>query len=88
MARTNAHLARAERVSAATPQQALNALVLLQREVAAKAQGDFGDLEQARRRTRVPVVLAVAECRRLFERRRALCCPSATNDLTTAPTHP
>ena len=60
-------LAVAERVSAATQKQALNALVFFLREVAEQEPGDFSDFARARRGARVPVVLNRAECERLFE---------------------
>jgi integron integrase len=55
------------RVSAATQKQTLNALVFLLREALGRELGDFSDFVRARRQIRVPVVLSVAECQRLFD---------------------
>ncbi len=59
-------LATEQRVSAATQNQALCALVFLLRDSLGKPPGDFSDFVRARRRERVPVVLSKEECRRLF----------------------
>ncbi len=53
-------LAVEERVAVATQKRALNALVFYFRDVEGKNLGDFSDFTRARRRVRVPVVLAVA----------------------------
>ncbi len=55
-----------QRVSASTQKQALNALVFLLREALRIELGDFGTYIRARQSPRVPVVLARAECQRLF----------------------
>jgi integron integrase len=60
-------LAVEERVGVATQRQALNALVFYFREVAARELGDLGAFARARKRTRMPVVLCLAECQRLFD---------------------
>jgi hypothetical protein len=54
------------RVSVATQQQALNALVFLFREGLAREIGDLTGFEVSRRGPRVPTVLTRAECDRLF----------------------
>jgi integron integrase len=55
------------RVSASTQKQALNALVFLFRHGLGRDAGDFSDFERAKRGRRLPAVLTVQECRRLFE---------------------
>jgi integron integrase len=60
------HLATADGVSAATQNQALNALVFLYREVLHAAVGDLGLVERARTVRRLPVVLTRQEVGRLL----------------------
>ena len=59
-------LAVRRKVSAATQNQALNALLFLYREVVGQDVGWLDDFEQAQRSRRVPVVLTQAEIRRLL----------------------
>jgi integron integrase len=59
-------LATRQRVTASTQKQALNALVFFLREALGQDLGEFGDFNRARQTTRIPVVLAREECRRLF----------------------
>ena len=60
------HLASAEKVAAATQNQALNALVFLYREVLHLALGEVGEIERVQRRPKVPVVLSKSEVQRVF----------------------
>jgi len=60
------HLATADGVSAATQNQALNALVFLYREVLHAPVGDLGWVERARTVRRLPVVLTREEVARLL----------------------
>lgn len=59
-------LAARRKVSAATQNQALNALLFLYREVVGQDIGWRDDFEQAQRSRRVPVVLTQAEIRQLL----------------------
>lgn len=52
------HLATQERVAASTQNQALNAVVFLYRDVLGVEPGEFGPVERAPVRRRVPVVLS------------------------------
>jgi len=54
------------RVSVATQQQALNAIIFLYREALGKDPGDLSGYELSRRGRRMPAVLSVRECERLF----------------------
>lgn len=56
------HLATADKVSASTQNQALNALVFLYRDVLRMELGDFNAV-RARRPVRVPTVLSQVEAR-------------------------
>jgi len=60
------HLASAERVAAATQNQALNALVFLHGEVLHQPLGNLGEVERVQRRPKVPVVLSKAEVQRVL----------------------
>ena len=60
------HLARDEKVSASTQNQALNALVFLYREVLGLELGDLAEALRATRPKRLPVVLTREEVGRLF----------------------
>ena len=60
------HLASAQAVSAATQNQALNAIVFLYSQVLGVELGDLGEFLQASRRKRLPVVLSKAEVQRLL----------------------
>jgi integron integrase len=60
------HLACERRVAASTQNQALGALVFLYRHVLGQALPDLEGLVRARRPQRLPVVLSVAEVRRLL----------------------
>jgi site-specific recombinase XerD len=60
-------LATRQGVAVATQRQALNALVFLVREALGRTLGDFGEFERARQPRRMPVVLSMAECRRVLE---------------------
>jgi integron integrase len=60
------HLASAQAVSAATQNQALNAIVFLYSQVLGVELGDLGEFLQASRRKRLPVVLSKAEVQRLM----------------------
>ncbi len=62
------HLASGRGVAASTQNQALNALVFLYREVLGGALGELGEIERARRPTRMPVVLSRAEVQALLGR--------------------
>lgn len=62
-----AHLAIDGNVSAATQNQALNALVFLYRQVLKIDLGTLGDFPRARRPQRLPTVLTGSEIRRLFD---------------------
>jgi integron integrase len=64
------HLAAHRRVSAATQNQALNALVFMYREVIGGELGWIGEFERARRSRRVPTVLSPAEVKRLLAQLR------------------
>jgi site-specific recombinase XerD len=59
-------LAVAQRISAATQKQALNALVFLFQEALHIDLGDLSGYRRAERDRKVPVVLTGDECRRLF----------------------
>ena len=56
-----AHLATERNVAASTQNQALSALLFLYDAVLGEELGDFGDVPRARRRKKLPVVLARAE---------------------------
>jgi hypothetical protein len=60
------HLASAQAVSAATQNQALNAIVFLYSQVLGVELGDLGEFLQASRRKRLPVVLSKSEAQRLL----------------------
>ncbi|HNQ25066.1 MAG TPA: integron integrase [Phycisphaerae bacterium] len=60
------HLAVHDHVAAGTQNQALNALVFLYREVLGHDPGDFGPIERAPNRRRMPVVLSREEVGRLL----------------------
>ena len=60
------YLAVERAVAAATQRQALNALVFFFREVLKREPGDLSDHTPSGRQRRVPEVLTIAECRRLF----------------------
>lgn len=60
------HLASVKAVSAATQNQALNAIVFLYSQVLGVELGDLGEFLQASRRKRLPVVLGKAEVQRLL----------------------
>lgn len=60
-------LATRERLSSASQQQALNALVFFLQDALGKELGTFGDFTRARRFPRIPVVLTREECERLFD---------------------
>lgn len=60
------HLARDAGVSASTQNQALSALLFLYKEVLKEKIGWLGDVERAKKPTRLPVVLTPDEVRRLF----------------------
>ena len=60
------HLASAQAVSAATQNQALNAIVFLYSQVLGVELGDLGEFLQASRRKRLPVVLSKQEVQRLL----------------------
>jgi integron integrase len=62
------HLACAERVAAATQNQALNALVFLYRFVLARPVGELAGLVRAQRPRRLPVVLTRAEVQAVLAR--------------------
>jgi integrase len=57
------HLAVAERVSASTQNQALNALVFLYRRVLGREMPELDGLVRARKPRRLPVVLSQSEVR-------------------------
>jgi len=59
------HLAVTQRASGSTQKQALNALVFLMQEALHRDLGEL-DFHRAERKVRVPTVLSVAECERLF----------------------
>ena len=60
------HLAVNRRVSSATQNQALNALLFLYRRVLGRPLGDVGGALRARRTAHLPVVLSRDEVRRLL----------------------
>ena len=60
------YLAVKRQVSAATQNQALNALVFMYKAVVGRPLGELGDLVRAKRPVRLPVVLSVAEITRLL----------------------
>ncbi len=60
------HLASVQRVSAATQNQALNALIFLYAEVLHEPLGEVGDFARAHRSRRVPEVLSRAEVSRVL----------------------
>jgi integrase len=61
------HVATVEAVSAATQNQALNAISFLYSQVLGMDLGDFGEFLRARKKPRVPVVLSKKETQRLLE---------------------
>ena len=60
------YLAVKRQVSAATQNQALNALVFMYKAVVGRPLGELGDVVRAKRPVRLPVVLPVAEITRLL----------------------
>ena len=62
------NLATERQVSAATQNQALNAVVFLYRKVLKTELGDFGDFPRAREGLRLPVVASRAEVKAVLER--------------------
>lgn len=60
------HLARDGGVAASTQNQALSALLFLYKEVLKEKIGWLGDVERAKKPTRLPVVLTRAEVHKLF----------------------
>ena len=62
------HVAVEGRVSPSTQNQALNALVFVYRDVLGRPLGDIGSVVRARRRPRIPTVLAAEEVGRVLGR--------------------
>lgn len=60
------HLAVVRNVSASTQNQALNALVFFYDKALGQPLGDLGPMVRAKRPKRLPVVLSVAEVKRLL----------------------
>jgi integron integrase len=60
------HLAVERKVAASTQRQALNAIVFLYREILDQEVGWLGEIEQAKRPERLPVVFSRAEVRALL----------------------
>ena len=66
------HLARVGNVAASTQNQALSALLFLYKEVLKQEIGWLGDVERAKRPPKLPVVLSVAEVRKIFARLKGM----------------
>jgi integron integrase len=66
------YLARVGNVAASTQNQALSALLFLYKEVLKLEIGWLGNVERAKRPPKLPVVLSVAEVRRIFARLRGM----------------
>lgn len=60
------HLAQADRVSASTQNQALNALIFLYTKVLHKKLGSLGNVERAQRSNRLPVVFSIPEVQKVL----------------------
>jgi len=60
------HLAVNRRVSASTQNQALNAIVVMYRDVVRRDPGEFGEFDRARRPKRLPTVLARDDVKRVL----------------------
>ena len=66
------HLARVGNVAASTQNQALSALLFLYKDVLKVEIGWLGNVERAKRPPKLPVVLSVAEVRKIFTRLKGM----------------